>query len=490
MSNFYLTTTLPYVNADPHIGFALEIIAADVLVRYQKKQGSAVFFNTGTDEHGQKIYEKAVENNQSPQEYVDHYAKAFRSLQPLLRLSDDLHFIRTTDPHHVTAAQEFWKRCAENTNEAGESDIYLAEYEVFYCVGCELEKQTSELEDGRCPLHPKQQLEQRTEENYFFRFSRYQEQLLVLYKNNPNFVLPEGKMAEIISFVSGGLQDFSISRLKQKMPWGVPVPNNPDHVMYVWFDALVNYISTLGWPNETSEFSEFWPGVQVAGKDNLRQQAAMWQALLLSAKIPNSKQILINGFISIAGKKMSKSLGNVISPEAMVERYGVEATRYILMQLGPFENDMDVTWDRFDELYTSELANSIGNTYSRIAKLCEKYAIAGGTNTTTTTSPAVTESYSAYQAAFSRYLIREPLSHCAEVMHLIESLLSNKQPWKPESTDRAVVLSQAVQMLLILTKMLEPFMPETMQKLAEHFSSPQITSLSPLFPRLEPRSVA
>lgn len=361
---FYLTTTLPYVNANPHIGFALEIVAADAVCRFQRLLGKEVVFNTGTDEHGQKIYQKALEAGLDPQSYCDQYAAKFANLKTLLNLSYT-HFIRTTDAHHITAAQEFWRRCDQN------GDIYKKLYQVKYCVGCELEKTESELVDGRCPLHPNRDLELIEEENYFFRFSKYQQALLDLYQSQPDFVLPVGKLKEITSFVQQGLQDFSISRLKAKMPWGIDVPGDPDHVMYVWFDALVNYISTLGWPDGL-EFEKFWPGIQVAGKDNLRQQAAMWQAMLLSAGVANSRQILINGFISVNGQKMSKSLGNVISPTELVERYGLDATRFLLLNLHPFAEDMDVSWEKFDTTYTADLANSLGNTCSRIAKLCER----------------------------------------------------------------------------------------------------------------------
>ncbi len=310
---FYLTTTLPYVNARPHIGFALEIIAADVICRFHRDiLAEEVTFNTGTDEHGQKIYQQAIESGQSPQAYVDEYAAKFDSLKQLLNLSYD-RFIRTTNPAHKQAAQEFWRRCATNCDENGQPDIYKKLYRIKYCVGCELEKTDSELESGRCPLHPNRDLDVREEENYFFRFSRYQRQLLDLYRRSLDsadsaltaFVQPDSKLKEITSFVEGGLQDFSVSRLKSKMPWGVSVPGDDDHVMYVWFDALINYISTIGWPDDLPTFERFWPGVQIAGKDNLRQQAAMWQAMLCSAGLPNSRKILINGFISVDGQRYS-----------------------------------------------------------------------------------------------------------------------------------------------------------------------------------------
>ena len=317
---FYITTTLPYVNAAPHIGFALEIVQADVVARWKRLMGHEVIFNTGTDEHGLKIYKNALEEKKDPQAYVDENAAKFDSLKKGLNLSYT-HFIRTTDPEHMKAAQEFWKRCDSAR------DIEKKVYRVNYCVGCELEKTDSELTDGKCPIHPNLTLEAREEENYFFKFSKYGEKLLALYKDHPDFVLPATRLKEIETFVQGGLADFSISRLKSKMPWGVPVPGDETQVMYVWFDALINYISTLGWPKSGSDFETFWPGLQIAGKDNLRQQSAMWQAMLLSAGLPPSKQIIIHGFITSGGQKMSKSLGNVIDPFEIVQTYGTDALR-------------------------------------------------------------------------------------------------------------------------------------------------------------------
>lgn len=359
-----LTTTLPYVNADPHVGFALEIVQADVVARYRRFKGDDVFFNTGTDEHGVKIYRKALEVGKDPQAYVDEYATRFKLLKETLNLSYDA-FIRTTDPHHKKAAQEFWKRCEAS------GDIYKRAYKVKYCVGCELEKMESELEDGKCPIHPSLKLEHIDEENYYFRFSKYQAPLLSFYNDHPDFVVPDYRFNEIKAFVERGLEDFSISRLKEKMPWGVPVPGDPDHVMYVWFDALVNYISTLGWPDE--KYAEWWPSIQFAGKDNLRQQSAMWQAMLMSAGLEPSKQIVIHGFVTSGGQKMSKSLGNVINPVEVVNIYGADALRYFLLRhIHPFE-DSDFTMERFHEAYTANLVNGLGNLVSRVMKLAETH---------------------------------------------------------------------------------------------------------------------
>ena len=362
----YITTTLPYVNAKPHMGFALEIVKADIIARFWRERGDEVFFNTGTDEHGLKIFREAEKAGVSPQAYVDEYAEHFKALKPALNLSYD-NFIRTTDAHHIMAAQAFWKRCAEK------GDIYKKLYRLKYCIGCELPKTDSELVDGKCPLHPKEEIELREEENYFFRFSKYQKPLLELYESRPDFVVPDFRFNEIKAFVARGLDDFSVSRLKEKMPWGVAVPEDDAQIMYVWFDALVNYISAIGFPDKMKEFEAWWPGVQIAGKDNLRQQAAMWAAMLLSAELSPSRQILINGFITSGGQKMSKSLGNVLDPLVFVKEYGADALRYYLARhMNSFE-DSDMTEASFKEAYNANLANGLGNLVARVMTLAAKY---------------------------------------------------------------------------------------------------------------------
>ncbi len=366
--NFYITTTLPYVNAAPHIGFASEIVYADVRARFEKLIGNEVIFNTGTDEHGAKIWQKAQEEGLDVQEYVDGYASKFDELKEMLNLSYT-NFVRTTDETHVKAAQKLWKRVDAN------GFIYKKQYSVKYCVGCELEKTDSDLDNGYCSLHPDKELELIEEENYFFKFSEFGDKLLKLYKNNPEFVVPEKRLNEIRAFVERGLQDFSISRLTNKMPWGVHVPGDDSQVMYVWFDALTNYISTLGWPTDVKNFEKFWGtkenpnAIQIAGKDNLRQQSAMWQAMLMAADLPTSKQVFINGFIGVDGQKMSKSIGNVIAPLEMVERYGVDGTRYLLLTKGNFGEDNDISWDKMDAKYNADLANGLGNLTARIITL-------------------------------------------------------------------------------------------------------------------------
>jgi methionyl-tRNA synthetase len=470
-NKFYITTTLPYVNAEPHIGFALEIVQADAIARYHKLLGEEVIFNFGTDEHGQKIYQKALDAHQDPQEYCDEYAVKFDALKKSLNLSYT-NFIRTTDPKHIEAAQEFWKLCDKN------GDIYKKQYKTKYCVGCELEKTDSELVDGRCPLHPNRDLEIIEEENYFFKFSKYQKPLLDFYDKNPNFVVPSGKFNEIKSFVKEGLQDFSISRLKSKMPWGIPVPGDSDQVMYVWFDALVNYISTLGWPKDTKNYEDFWPGIQVAGKDNLRQQTAIWQAMLMSAGLPNSKQVFIHGFITVDGQKISKSLGNTINPIEVAEKYGTDALRYYLLaKINPYD-DSDFTFKQFEETYNGELANGLGNLVSRVAKLCEREGLTGLPKN----DPV---SYSLIERSLEEYRFDEALSNVWSKISIIDGLISSNEPWKiTDKKDLKEKLENYVAEILSISYHLRPFLPETAEKIEKQFKGPKIKAEAPLFPRL------
>jgi len=458
---FYITTTLPYVNAEPHIGFAAEIVRADVIARYQRMLGKEVFFNTGTDEHGLKIYRQAEAAGIEPQKYVDEYAAKFQLLDDALDLSFNS-FIRTTDKNHIKAAQEFWRLCQEN------GDIYKKNYQVKYCVGCELEKSDSELVDGCCPLHPKQKIELIDEENYFFAWSKYQEKLLKLYEDNPGFIVPQHRLNEIKNFVASGLQDFSISRLKSKMPWGIPVPGDKDQVMYVWFDALINYISCLGWPKNLKQFKKFWPGVQVAGKDNLRQQSAMWQAMLMSAGLPNSKQILIFGFINSGGQKMSKSLGNVINPVEVVHKYGTDATRYFICAGLTAYEDSDFTFERFEEKYNSALANDLGNLLARVLAMAEKYCAGKVPKNNIKTDKFfefdLKTDWDRYDHYMKSYQFEPALEVAWENIRKANAYVDKEKPWELAKSDTKVLADVMYNLLEILRQtaiMIWPFMPET-----------------------------
>jgi methionyl-tRNA synthetase len=492
--NFYITTTLPYVNADPHIGFALEIVQADVIARYHAQNGDTVFFNTGTDEHGLKVYQKAREEGKDPQAYTDELAPRFDRLKQGLNLSYN-HFIRTTDSHHISAAQEFWKRCAAN------GDIYSKTYQVKYCVGCELEKTESELEDGHCIIHPNLELEIIDEENYFFRFSKFGPQLLEFYKAHPDFVVPDFRFHEIKNFVENGLQDFSISRLKEKMPWGVPVPGDDTQVMYVWFDALINYISTIGWPEDEANFAAFWGteqapgGVQAAGKDNLRQQSAMWQAMLMSAGLPNSKQILIHGFINSGGHKMSKSLGNVIDPFVVLDdlqKLGLtpiqatDALRYFLLrEISTFE-DSDFTWERFKESYTANLVNGIGNLTSRVMKMAISAEIE--LNIADLDSQPVHEADKDYRDLLERYELQKCADLVWEHIAWCDRFIQEHEPFKVIKTDPEKARADIMILLLALWQIanwLAPFLPSSSEQITEILKNPKLENIPRLFPRLE-----
>jgi methionyl-tRNA synthetase len=482
--NIYITTTLPYVNSDPHVGFAMEIIRADALVRYHKLIGNNVFFNTGTDEHGTKIWEKAKEEGVDVQKYVDSFAEKFKGLSDILNLSEDLKFIRTTDENHLKAAQEFWKLVDKN------GYIYKAKYEAKYCVGCELEKTDSELVDGRCPIHPNKDLELISEENYFFRFSDFTQPLLDYYEQNKNFVLPDFRFNEIKKFVERGLTDFSISRKKEKMPWGVPVPGDEDQVMYVWFDALVNYISTLGWPGG-DDFKTFWEEgftLQIAGKDNLRQQSAMWQAMLMAAGIKNTDKILINGFLNGAdGKKMSKSLGNVINPYDAVKEIGTDAVRfYLTYNVSSFE-DSPISMEMMKESFNANLANGIGNLTNRIVKMAENYDVIvklPEEGAVWTDKEFVGQ---AYHEAFKNFEPQKALEYLMNEVREMDLFIATEQPFKKVKVDELSAKEDVARLMLNLFYMgvlLEPFMPETSAKVVEAVGT-RTTPVEPIFKRLD-----
>ncbi len=482
--NFYITTTLPYVNAEPHVGFAMEIIRADIVARYKKSQGFEVFFNTGTDEHGQKLFEAAQKAGKDVKTYVDEYAEKFKDLKTILGISDDVHFIRTTDTHHEKAAQEFWKRVSDN------GYIYKKNYKVKYCVGCESEKTESELVEGKCPLHLNRELETIDEENYFFKFSAFGEKLQKFYEDNPNFVIPSFRFNEMKEFVKSGLEDFSISRLKSKMAWGIPVPNDPEHVMYVWFDALVNYISTLGWPENIEIFEKFWKNgtpTQYCGKDNTRFQAVMWQAMLIAADLPNSHTIVIDGFVTgEGGVKMSKSLGNVINPLDVVNEYGAEALRYFVSrEISSFE-DSPFTMERFKESYNSALANGLGNLVNRVMKMATSYNV---TILDSGIIDSVNNQYDVYVRQYTEALngfnIKLAMDAVWGIIAYANLTIQNKEPFKLIKVNPLEAKKEVAFLLRDLRQiglMLEPIMPQTaktIQRLVQENKMPE----APLFLR-------
>lgn len=476
--SFYITTTLPYVNAPLHMGHALEFVRVDTIARYKKLLGYDVFFNTGTDEHGMKIYEKAREQGMNVQDFVDAGFETFKKQLIMFGIGDDVHYIRTTDKIHEKLAQEFWQKVADN------GYIYKKNYEAKYCVGCESEKTDSELNDkGFCPDHDGVPLQIISEENYFFKYSAFTDKLLEFYEKNPNFIVPDFRYNEMKAFVARGLQDFSISRLKEKMPWGVPVPGDSEHVMYVWFDALTNYINTLDWVDNKGQFEKYWVAgtpTQYCGKDNTRFQGAMWQAMLMAADFPNSHQIVVNGFITAdGGVKMSKTLGNVVDPKEIVDEYGTDALRYFLLrEISSFE-DSPFSKERFKDAYNSGLANGLGNLVSRIMKMSEDHIDFVDLNYITP--------FPEFYNSLETFNINKAVNIIWQQVSALDLLIQTEIPFKTIKIDPEkgkVVIKQLVGELYRISLMLEPVMPETSEKIQKLIKANKKPS-EPLFLRKE-----
>lgn len=456
--SLYITTTIPYVNADPHIGFALEIVQADALARFYRLMGWDVFFSTGTDEFGQKIWDAAEKAGQPAQEYVDHFAQQFLTLKETLNLSTD-NFIRTTSDAHIQAVQEFWNRCVEK------GDIYKKMYTGLYCVGCEKFITEKDLVDGHCPDHPNQQPQMIEEENYFFKLTNYKADLLKMLAEEKS-AFPDWRRKEAIQFVEEALEDFSVSRNKERLSWGVPVPGDDTQVMYVWFGAFVNYISTLGWPNNTEQFKKFWEDgmtVLVAGKDMVKFQSVMWQGMLMSAGLPTMDSILYHGFITSAGQKMSKSIGNVINPNDLVDEFGTEAVRYYLLRHVHAFEDSDVTYEKFKEAYNANLANGLGNLASRLLNLGEKHL---------DSAPEIPENSipGEWLQAFSEYRFDRACDITWRWIGELDAEIAEKEPYKLIKTDPDAAKAMINEMLIKLytiARMLYPIMPETNVRLKE-----------------------
>ncbi|HUB94171.1 MAG TPA: methionine--tRNA ligase [Verrucomicrobiae bacterium] len=477
MSNYYVTTSIPYVNGEPHLGHAMEFVMADVLARAARKRGDTVIFSTGTDEHGGKIAEKAKDLGLKPKELADQMSQKFRDLVSVLDVEPD-RFIRTTDKGHEQRAQLIWKALTK--------DIYKGKYVGWYCTGDEeffTETQVKE-NHGVCPDHnrPYEKLE---EDNYFFRLSAYNEQILKAIESDELLIVPKTRKNEIVSLLRDGLEDISISRPKDKINWGIPVPGDTSQVMYVWFEALLNYITVLGYP-EHEDFKNFWPAnVQVIGKGIIRFHAAIWPGILFALGLPLQKQLYVHGYVTINDQKMSKSLGNVIAPAEIVEKYGVDAFRYYFLRHVPSYEDGDFTWEQLEMAYNNELANELGNAVQRTAAMILKYQ--GGM---VGDIPEAKHDAGAYDEAIAACRFDRALDHVWDQVRGLNQFIDQEKPWEIAKTKDEEhlreVLAQQVSDLLEIAELLAPFLPGTATKIEQLFQDglihPQKTTL---FPRLD-----
>jgi methionyl-tRNA synthetase len=470
MKKFYITTAIPYVNAAPHIGHALEYVQTDVIARYQRLLGNEVYFLSGSDDNALKNVEAAEKNGVSVTEYVKENSDKFEALLKKLNISNS-DFIRTTEKRHIDGVNEFWTRC--------EKDIYKKAYKGLYCLGCETFYLEKDLEDGKCPEHHTVP-EVIEEENYFFKLSNYQDFLLDLIESGKFKIIPEYRKNEILSFIKGGLEDFSISRsVKRAKGWGIPVPGDETQIVYVWFDALINYITGLDWPDNNELFNKFWPAdVQVIGKGISRFHAIYWPAMLKSAGLNPPKKLFIHGYVTANKEKISKSLGNVIDPIEQIDKYGVDAVRYYLLREIPSYGDGDYSKIRFLEIYNSELANNLGNLVSRVAKLAE------GHNYPIEKPP---ERDKEIEKNLENFRFDEVIKIIFDRwINGVNVKLNLKTPWKlsPDDEVRNIFLAACVQDLLTAAYYLEPIMPETSEKIEKIFNGEIKALEKPLFPRI------
>jgi methionyl-tRNA synthetase len=477
MSKYYVCTSIPYVNAQPHIGFGMELVCADVLARYARQKGDEVIFSTGTDEHGGKIAEKAEEAGIKPQEFTDHISERFRELGGLLNISND-RFVRTTDKGHEQRAQLIWK--------ALEKDIYKGKYIGWYCIGDEAFVTESDVKanNGICPTHnrPYERLE---EDNYFFKLSSYEKAIFEAIDSNKLVIYPDSRRNEILSTLRSGLDDISVSRPKEKIAWGIPVPGDKNQVMYVWFEALMNYITVLGYP-ENQDFNDYWPAqVQVLGKDIIRFHAAIWPAMLMGLNIELPKALYVHGFINVEGKKMSKSIGNVVSPKEIVDKYGTDAFRYYFLRHIPSYGDGDFSWDTLEAAYNNELANELGNALQRTVVMVQNYLDGkiGKIND-------VEHDLADFEESLRVCHFDRALDDIWEQVRGLNQYIDEEKPWKiakdGDIEHLKEVLSYQVGSLLLIAKLLVPFMPETSEKIKVILTEEKITSSKQtLFPKHE-----
>lgn len=477
MKKFYITTAIPYANAAPHIGHALDYSLADVLARYHKQCGEDVFFQVGVDEHGTKIAEKARELGKSPKQFVDEIVPVWKDF--LSELSVDYNsFVRTTDEHHQRIAQAVWGQLQKY--------IYKAEYQGWYCIGCESFVSPTEAaaNNGICPDH-KTPYTKLSESNYFFKLSAFGDQIKDSLIAGETKIVPQSRQKETFKLIEGGLDDVSISRPKQHLTWGVPVPGDEEQVMYVWFEALINYISVLSYP-DGDNFKKFWPAdIQVLGKDILRFHTAIWPAILMALDLPLPKTILVHGHVLSAGHKMSKSLGNVINPLDIINDYGVDAFRYYFLRHVPTQEDGDFTWEKFENAYNNELGNELGNLVQRLTSMITRYQ-----NGVIGEIPRPEHDDGAFSREVKQLHLGRALDNIWLSIKQLNIYLEQVKPWeiakKPEQSEHLQeVLAYAVSALMQIADSLWPFMPNASAVIKRIFSEGKVSTYKGvLFPKI------
>jgi methionyl-tRNA synthetase len=472
---FYITTPIYYINAEPHLGHAYTTIVADAIARSRRLMGEDVFFLTGTDEHGQKVERAARAAGKETLAFADQTSQKFRDLFSRLNISND-DFIRTTEPRHIDAAQEIWRRVRER------GFLYKASYEGWYCTVDELFVPETQLVDGKCPTCGNA-VERLAEESYFFKLSAFQDRLLSLYQNTPDFITPEIRRNEIVSFVSGGLRDLSVSRTSFR--WGIPVPDVPKHVMYVWFDALTNYLTAAGFPNDAARMNRYWPAdIHLMGKEIVRQHAVYWPAFLMAADLELPRRVIGHGWWLMNDAKMSKSLGNVVRPDDYTERFGVDAFRYYVLREMTLGQDASFSDETFLTRYNAELANDLGNVTSRVATMIERYCAGripvpvkdSETDLDVELVAAIAQTVDQVTQDANRLDFSMALRGVWELIARLNKYIVVREPWAlaKSPAQRPVLdttLYHAANALSVVASLIQPVMPETARKLGQMFAS-------------------
>lgn len=465
MTKFYITTSIPYVNAPPHLGFALEAVQADVLARYHREKGEDVFFLTGTDEHGTKIAKAAEAAGTTPKEFTDKISDQFCNLAKALNISTN-DFIRTTDKQrHWPSVKAVWAKLKEK------GDIYKKEYEGLYCVGCEAFITQKDLQDGLCVLH-KRKPESIKEENWFFRLSKYGEEVKKAIDGNILRIVPGSRKTETLRFIEQGLEDVSFSRPRKDSQWGVPVPDDDTQTIYVWADALVNYISALGYP-DGENFKKYWSAdIHVVGKDILRFHTTIWPAMLLSLGLELPKTIFVHGFITVGGQKISKTIGNVVDPIPLIEKYGADAVRYFLLREIPPAEDGDFTEKKFQERYNADLASGLGNLVARVLALNPKQSQNPKFKTICETA------HTNVEKALENFQFNQGLEAIWKVIHFCDKYIEEEKPWIA-SENQPQIIGDLLFAIGEIADFLSPFLPETSEKIAKQIQEGEKEILFP-----------